>query len=622
MKYLSKINSPEDLRKIDIKNLPVLAEEIREFLVENISKTGGHLASNLGVVELTIALHYCLNTPYDKIVWDVGHQSYVHKILTGRKDRFDTLRQLDGLCGFPRPDESKYDVFGAGHSSTSVSAAIGIAAARDLSCDTYKVAAVLGDGSFTGGMVYEALNNAGKMKTKLLIILNDNGMSISKNVGAMSSYLTRLRTAKKYNDAKDDVKTVFSKVPVLGDAAGAAVSATKKSLKKAIIPGEFFEGLGVMYVGPIDGNNVKELIKTINRVKNLNKPVLLHVVTKKGKGYPPAEARPDKFHGVGKFNVETGEISAKKNFETYGEVFSKALIRLGAVKKNVCAITAAMPDSTGIANFRRFYPERTFDVGIAEEHAVTFAAGLAANGYIPVFAVYSTFLQRSYDQLIHDVCLQNLHCIFAIDRAGIVGEDGETHQGLFDTSFLSQMPNMTVMAPCNKRELTDMLNFAVKELEGPCAIRYPKGAVNDVLGGSTEEIRLGEAQKVYSGKKIAVVSYGTMMQTVLEVYRELIADGFNPAVYNARFASPISDGFVNELKDYEYIFTVEDNIKTGGYGQQLTERLFENNIFGKKIFNLAFPKKFIEAGTRKQLFERYGLDSKSIVKFIKEKVKK
>ncbi|MCD8157805.1 MAG: 1-deoxy-D-xylulose-5-phosphate synthase [Clostridiales bacterium] len=621
MKYLNKINSPEDLRKIDIKNLPVLAEEIREFLVENVSKTGGHLASNLGVTELTIAIHYCLNTPYDKLVWDVGHQAYVHKILTGRKERFDSLRQLDGLCGFPRPDESKYDVFGAGHSSTSVSVAIGIAAARDLAHASYNVAAVIGDGSFTGGMVYEALNNAGKMKTKLLIVLNDNGMSIAKNVGSMSTYLTRLRTAKKYNDAKYEVKTAFSKVPVVGETANSVLSASKKSLKKAMIPGEFFEGLGIMYVGPVDGNNVKELIRTINKVKNFNKPVLLHVVTKKGKGYPPAEKHPEKFHGVGKFDVETGELLKKKDFETYGDVFSKALIRLGAVKKEICAITAAMPDSTGISNFSRFYPERTFDVGIAEEHAVTFAAGLAANGYIPVFAVYSTFLQRSYDQLLHDVCLQNLHCIFAIDRAGIVGEDGETHQGIFDTSFLSQMPNMTVMAPCNKRELIDMLNFAVKELDGPCAIRYPKGAVEDVLGGSTEEISLGKAQKVYSGEKIAIVSYGTMMQTVLDVYRELISAGMNPAVYNARFAAPIDDSFVDELRDFKYIFTVEDNIKTGGYGQSLTEKLFEKDIFGKRIYNLAFPKKFIEAGTRPQLFERYGLDSVSVVNFIKEKVK-
>ncbi|MCD7905804.1 MAG: 1-deoxy-D-xylulose-5-phosphate synthase [Clostridiales bacterium] len=621
MKYLGRISSPEDLRKIDIKNLPLLVDEIREFLVEKVSKTGGHLASNLGVVELTIALHYCLNTPHDKLIWDVGHQAYVHKILTGRKDRFDTLRQMDGLCGFPRPDESKYDAFGVGHSSTSVSAAIGMAAARDLAHESYNVVAVIGDGSFAGGMVYEALNNAGKMQTKLLIVLNDNGMSIAKNVGAMSTYLTRLRTAKKYNEAKTSVKSAISRVPLVGEAASSVLSASKKDLKKAIIPGEFFEGLGVMYAGPIDGNNVRELIRAINRVKNLDKPVLLHVVTKKGKGYGPAEKHPDIFHGVGKFDVKTGEVLAKKDYETYGEVFSKALIRLGAVKKNICAITAGMPDSTGIANFGRFYPERTFDVGIAEEHAVTFAAGLAANGYIPVFAVYSTFLQRSYDQLLHDVCLQNLHCIFVIDRAGIVGEDGETHQGIFDTSFLGHMPNMTVMAPCNKRELIDMLNFTVKEVSGPCVIRYPKGAVHDVLRGSSEKIQPGKAQKVYSGKKIAVVSYGTMMQTVLEVYRELIGKGHSPAVYNARFLSPIDEGFIEELKGFEYIFTVEDNIVTGGYGSQLSARLFEKEIFGKKIYNLGFPKKFIEAGSRQQIFKKYGLDSESIADFITEKVK-
>ncbi|MCC8014335.1 MAG: 1-deoxy-D-xylulose-5-phosphate synthase [Eubacterium sp.] len=620
MKYLSKINSPEDLRRIEIKNLPRLADEIREFLVESVSKTGGHLASNLGVVELTIALHYCLNTPHDKIVWDVGHQAYVHKILTGRRDRFDTLRKLDGLSGFPKPSESKYDTFCVGHSSTSVSAAVGMAAARDLNNENNRVVAVIGDGSFTGGMVYEALNNAGKMKTKLLIVLNDNGMSIAKNVGSVSSYLTKLRTAKAYNDAKSDVKNVFSKVPVLGDAASSVISVSKQSLKKAIVPGEFFEGLGVMYYGPIDGNNVKELIRTINKIKDINKPVLLHIITKKGKGYLPAEKHPDKFHGVGKFDVKTGEVLKKQPKETYGEVFSKTLIRLGATKKNICAITAAMPDSTGVASFKRFYPERTFDVGIAEQHAVTFAAGLASSGFIPVFAVYSTFLQRSYDQLLHDVCLQNLHVIFAVDRAGIVGEDGETHQGVFDISFLSEMPNMTVLAPCNKKELADMLTFAVKDCKGPVAIRYPKGAVSEVLGGVNEEIVLGMPQKVYKGEKAAIVSYGAMMDNAIEAYGILIREGISPALYNGRFAAPIADEFITELQQYDCIFTVEDNIKSGGFGEQLVEKLLEKSIFGKKIYNLAFPKKFIEAGSREELFKRYSLDGESIAEFVKDKL--
>lgn len=617
MKYLSKINSPEDLRKLDIKNLPLLAEEIRSFLVESVSKTGGHLASNLGVVELTIALHYCLNTPFDKIVWDVGHQAYIHKILTGRREKFDSLRQLGGLSGFPKPVESKYDTFCTGHSSTSISAAVGMAAARDLNHANYNVVSVIGDGSFTGGMVYEALNNAGRMKTKLLIILNDNGMSISRNVGAVSTYLTNLRTSKAYNEAKTDVKSALSKVPVVGEAASSFISASKRGLKKTLVYGEFFEGLGIMYVGPIDGNNIKELIRTLNKVKNLNKPVLLHIVTKKGKGYAPAEGHPDKFHGVGRFDVQSGELIDKKTDETYGDVFSKTLIRLGATKKNICAITAAMPDSTGVGSFKRFYPERTFDVGIAEEHAVTFAAGLAAGGYIPVFAVYSTFLQRSYDQLLHDVCLQNLHVIFAIDRAGIVGEDGETHQGIFDLSFLSHMPNMTVMAPCCKKELSDMLDFAVKG-SGPFAIRYPKGAADNVLGGSSQPIVMGMPQKVYEGKRAAIISFGAVMKDVLEAYRRLIKEGFTPAIYNGRFASPIADEFLEELKGYEYIFTVEDNILSGGYGEKLTCSLAAKRIFGKKTVNIGFPQKFIEAGSRRELFEKYGVDDKGIFETIKD----
>lgn len=621
MKYLNKINSPEDLRKIEIKNLPKLACEIREFLVESVSKTGGHLASSLGACELSIALHYCLNTPYDKIVWDVGHQAYVHKILTGRRERFDTLRKLDGLSGFPKPSESKYDTFCVGHSSTSISAAVGMATARDLNHETNRIAAVIGDGSFTGGMVYEALNNAGRTKTKLLIVLNDNGMSISKNVGSMSSYLTKLRTAKAYKEAKSDVKTVFNKVPVVGEAASNFISASKQSLKRAIVPGEFFEGLGVMYYGPIDGNNIKELIRTINKVKDIRGPVLLHVITKKGKGYAPAEKHPDKFHGVGRFDVKTGEVLSKKKGETYGEIFSKNLIRLAATKKNICAITAAMPDSTGVANFKRFYPERTFDVGIAEQHAVTFAAGLAASGFIPVFAVYSTFLQRSYDQLLHDVCLQNLHVVFAVDRAGLVGEDGETHQGIFDISFLCEMPNMTVLAPCNKKELGDMLNYAVKECSGPVAIRYPKGEVSEVLSGSNDEIKTGFAQRVYKGEKIALVSFGAMMDKALDAYRLLIGEGLNPALYNGRFAAPIAEEFINELSAYDFVFTVEDNIKRGGYGELIGAELLEKGLFGGRLYNLALPKKFIEAGSREELFKRYSLDSESIAKFVKETVK-
>ncbi len=617
MKYLGKINSPEDLRKIDIKNLPALAQEIREFLINSVAETGGHLASNLGVVELTIALHYCFNTPADKIIWDVGHQAYVHKILTGRRDEFCKLRQLDGLSGFPKREESKYDVFDVGHSSTSISAAVGIAAARDLKNENFNVISVIGDGSFTGGMVYEALNNAGRKKTKLLIILNDNGMSISKNVGAVSRYLTSLRLSSRYNEAKKDVKTAFGKVPVVGNAASEFISKSKKSLKKTIIQGEFFEGLGISYLGPINGNNVKELIRTFNKIKTYDKPVLLHIYTKKGLGYEPAEKHPDTFHGVGRFDAATGRLLEESGGETYGRVFSNNLIRLAATKSNICAITAAMPESTGVSGFKRFYPERTFDVGIAEEHAVTFAAGLAVSGYIPFFAVYSTFLQRSYDQLLHDVCLQNLHVIFCIDRAGIVGEDGETHQGIFDTSFLTEMPNMTVMAPCNKRELADMMNFAVKG-KGPFAIRYPKGAIDEVLSGRTEDIVMGKPQRVYEGERIAIVSYGTMLKTALSVYLSLVNAGYNPAVYNARFASPIDDEFVKELADYEYIFTIEDNIISGGYGENLNGRLIKNRIFGKKIYNFAFPKKFIEAGSRGQLFKRYNLDSDSIVEIIRE----
>ena len=620
MGYLDKINSPKDLKKLDMKQLGLLCGEVREFLVNSVAQTGGHLSSNLGVVELTLALHYCFNCPRDKFVWDVGHQAYVHKLLTGRKEDFKTLRQFGGMSGFPRPSESEYDAFTAGHSSTSVSAALGIANARDMRGESYNVVAVLGDGAMSGGMVYEALNNAGQLKTKMLVVLNDNQMSISANVGAMSQYLTQLRVAPQYTSAKNDVKKTLSKVPVIGSGMSNLIGRTKEGIKHTILPSVMFEQLGMTYIGPVDGHDLKRLVQIINGIKKMNGPVLLHVVTKKGKGYAPAEKNPSKFHGIGKFDPETGEVLAKSSGITYSKVFGKKLVQLAAKHKEICAVTAAMPSGTGLEQFAVEYPKRFFDVGIAEEHAATFCGGLAKGGCLPVFAVYSTFLQRSYDQLIHDICIQKLPFVLAIDRAGIVGDDGETHQGIFDISFLNTIPGMTVMAPKNRKELEDMLEFAVGA-KCPIALRYPRGRASELFADTESPIELGKSETIYRGKDIAVVSYGTMIDEAAFAYNRLVDDGLEPTLINARFSSPIDIEMAEDLyKNYKYVFTIEDNVLRGGFGAVLAQTLTEMGNNGCLLHSFGFPDCFVEHGTKKQLFEKYGLDGRSVYEKIKETI--
>ncbi|MDO5388026.1 MAG: 1-deoxy-D-xylulose-5-phosphate synthase [Clostridia bacterium] len=617
--YLEKINSPEDIKKLTIDKLDILAEEIRRFLVESVSHTGGHLASNLGIVDLTIAMHYCFSCPRDKFVWDVGHQSYTHKILTGRKDEFQTLRKLDGLSGFPKTNESRYDSFNTGHSSTSIAAGIGLAKARDLMGHTYNVVSVIGDGAMTGGLAYEALNNVGRDHTKLIIILNDNQMSISENVGAMSKYLSELILTQKYMNAKSGIQKSLKNMPVGGEQIYNLLYRSKGTLKNAIMPeNSMFEHLGIKYVGPIDGHNIKKMVNVLNKAKKLNIPVLIHVMTKKGKGYEPAEKLPSVYHGVGSFDAKIGVVADYGKKETYSDVFSRKMLELAAGNKKICAITAAMPSGTGLAKFANMYPKRFFDVGIAEEYAVTFGAGLAKGGFIPVFAVYSTFLQRSYDQILHDVCIQNLHVVFAIDRAGIVGNDGETHQGIYDISYLSHIPNLTVMAPKNKIEFERMLEYAI-ELKGPVALRYPRGEASEIMVAKCKEIEYGKAEYIYTGEKIALISYGAMMDEAADVYSELIERGYNPTLINARFVSPMDSDMVKDMADnYKYIFTLEDNIHSGGFGACFSQKICEYGINNNVIHNFAFPDMYIEHGSRELLFDRYGMSAEKITKKIVE----
>ena len=617
MTYPNKINSPEDLKKLEIKKLDKLADEIREFLINSVSKTGGHLASNLGVVELTIALHYCFCCPRDKIVWDVGHQAYTHKILTGRRNEFENLRKLDGLSGFPQIKESPYDSFTTGHSSTSISAALGIAMGRDIRGESYNVVAVIGDGAMTGGLVYEAMNNVGRSNAKMLIVLNDNQMSISENVGAVSRYLNELRTAEKYIDAKSDIKRTLDKFPVVGTPLINFIGKTKEGLKYSLMPNIMFEQLGIKYIGPVDGHDIKKLVHILNKIKRIDEPVLLHVITKKGKGYEPAEVQPSKFHGVGRFDVNTGNMLSSSGSTTYSEVFSKKLISVAKEDKRICGITAAMPSGTGMEAFGKEFPDRMFDVGIAEGHAVTFAAGLAKCGMIPFFAVYSTFLQRSYDQIIHDVCIQKLPVIFAIDRAGIVGDDGCTHQGIYDLTFMSSIPGMTVMAPKNRYELEAMIDFAVK-LNRPVSIRYPRGAASEVFKAVNEPIEYGRAETVYKGERIALLSVGAMADSAAGVYERLLNDGYTPELINVRFVSPIDEQMTERvISSFEYVFTFEDNIHSGGFGCLFAQKAAEKGC-NAKIKNFAFPDAYIDQGTRTQLFERYGMDGEGLYKKIKD----
>ena len=620
-RLLDSVKGPEDIRKFNINQLNRLAVELRAFLLEKVSETGGHLASNLGIVELTIALLYCLDLPKDKIVWDVGHQAYVHKILTGRKDRFDSLRQLDGISGFPKPSESDCDSFTAGHSSTSISIALGFAYARDLLGGNEKIAAVIGDGSMTGGVAYEALNNAGRYNKNFIVILNDNQMSISDNVGALSRHLNEIRTDTKYLEAKDDVKKFLNSLPA-GAPMVDTIKRTKKRIKYMFVQGVIFEELGFKYVGPVDGHNIEELISTINRVKNINGPVLVHVRTKKGKGYKYAENNPAEYHGVSPFDIKTGKPSGKSALPSYSSVFGKALEKLAEKDRKIIAVSAAMCSSTGLAGFSKRFPERFFDVGIAEQHAVSFSAAFAKSGFKPVFAVYSTFLQRAYDEIMQDVCLQGLHVVFGIDRAGIVGSDGETHQGIYDISYLGHMPNMTVMLPKNRTELEKMLEFALNGMSSPVAIRYPRGEASLRYADICPDIEYGKAEILKDGCEIAILSAGSMLEQTDEAVKLLENDGYSPLLVNLRFAKPLDREMINIVcEKCGYIFTVEDNVLEGGVGSTVLETANELGLLDKvKICPIAFPDRFIEHGTRNELYDRYGLSGLKIYGRIKERV--
>lgn len=613
--YLERINEPNDIQKLNIDELEVLAEEIRSFLVEKVSKTGGHLASNLGVVELTIAMHMNYNLPKDKIIWDVGHQSYTHKLLTGRRSGFDELRKYGGMSGFPKRKESACDAFDTGHSSTSISAGLGYVCARDIQNEDYQVVSVIGDGSLTGGMAYEALNNAANLKSNFVIVLNDNKMSISKNVGGMSKYLDTLRTDPAYSDLKNAVEAAISSIPLKGDAMVERIKKTKSSIKQLFVPGMFFEDMGIKYLGPVDGHDIRALIRAFKDAKRVNGPVLLHVLTTKGKGYVPAEDDPSKFHGTGPYIIETGEALAKAGKDSNTSVFSKVMLDLGQKDEKLVAITAAMEDGTGLSAFHRRFPERFFDVGIAEEHAVTFAAGLAAAGLHPVFAVYSSFLQRGFDQMIHDVCLQNLPVVFAIDRAGLVGSDGETHQGVFDLSYLSMIPNMTVMAPKNKWELADMLRFAVK-LGTPVALRYARGTAYEGFHEYREPILFGKSEMIYEEDSIALLCVGNMFETGANVYENLHAMGYHCSLVNARFVKPIDEELLTELSTkHRLIVTIEENVRAGGYGEKVQEFISDHRL-PLHTLTIAIPDEYVEHGNVNVLRKEVKMDTDAITERI------
>ena len=569
---LDGIHSPEDVKKLKNSQLEELASEIREFLIEKVSKTGGHLASNLGVVELTLALHSVFNTPEDKIVWDVGHQSYVHKILTGRKDRFDALRQAEGISGFPKVNESPHDCFNTGHSSTSISAALGIAKARDIRKENYSVVAVIGDGALTGGMAFEALNDAGRSPNNLIVILNDNEMSIAQNVGGMSRYLSKIRTEPFYFKVKEDIDIILNKIPAIGKSAAKALDTVKGTIKYMIMPGIIFEELGFKYLGPINGHSVPELKKVLSRAKMIKGPVFIHICTQKGKGYTHAQENPHVFHSISPFEIETGEAKASSG-PSYSEIFGNKMMELAAADRSVVAITAAMPHGTGLDRFSKVCPERFFDVGIAEQHAVTFAAGLARNGMKPVVAIYSSFLQRAYDQILHDVAVQNLHVVFAIDRAGIVGEDGETHQGLYDLSFLSHMPNLTILSPCDYREFEDMLQYAVLKHDGPIAVRYPRGKGPDLLAPA-QPVAYGHAAKLRQGDDVSLLAVGNMVEVAVKAAGMLAEKGISADVINARFVKPLDEKTIlNSAMKTKRVITMEDNTVMGGFGSSVMSLL-------------------------------------------------
>lgn len=618
---LEKIQKPNDIKKIPADQLPALAEEIREFIIESLSKTGGHLASNLGVVELTIAMHRVFDLPKDKLIWDVGHQSYTHKILTGRKDGFETLRREGGISGFPKRSESDCDVFDTGHSSTSISAGVGYVRARELKKENYSVVSIIGDGALTGGMAYEALNNAASLKSNFIIVLNDNEMSITENVGGMSSYLSGLRTASAYTGFKMDVTKALNRIPGIGPGMVDAMRKTKSSIKQIIIPGMLFEDMGLTYLGPVDGHNIPQLIKTFQEAKRFEGPILVHVLTQKGRGYEPAMRHPARFHGAGPFDVKTGLPVGKSN-PTYTDVFSTVMRKMGDRRKDVAAVTAAMMTGVGLKRFSNMFPDRCFDVGIAEEHAVTFAAALSLGGITPVVAIYSSFLQRAYDQIMHDVCMQNLHVVFAIDRAGLVGYDGETHHGIFDLSYLGSMPNMTILAPKNLWELSDMIKFAV-DYDGPIAVRYPRGEAYTGLKEFRAPICLGKSEVIHEGSRVVLLAVGSMVKMAEEVQKQLKERmDMDAALVNARFVKPIDEELLRSFADtYELVVTLEENVKDGGFGERVLAFAEEEDLpFGVEI--IALPDRFIPHGSVSYQMKQVGFTPEDICGRIEEYYRK
>ncbi len=604
---LEKIDNPEDLKKLNISQKEQLAKEIREKIIDVVSKTGGHLASNLGVVELTIALHSVFCMPQDKIVWDVGHQTYVHKILTGRKEKMETLRTLGGIAGFPKTKESEYDSFNTGHSSTSISVALGMARARDIEKKDNHVIAVIGDGALTGGMALEALNDAGNSKTRLIVILNDNEMSISKNVGGISQFLTKLRTKKFYKKSNNFIRKILEKIPGIGPAIIRIARRIKYSLKQLVLPNMFFEDLGFKYLGPVDGHDI-ERVEWILKLakKEQDRPVLVHIITKKGKGYKPAEENPDKFHATSSFDIETGKPKKEKK-KDYSEVFGEKIVELADKNEKIVAITAAMADGTGLKGFKEKYPTRFFDVGIAEQHAIGLAAGLAKEGLIPVVPIYSSFYQRAYDQVIHDICLQNLHVVMCADRAGIVGNDGETHQGIFDLSFFNIVPNLTVMAPKDFEELQKMLEYAVNDLDSPVVIRYPRGGeAQDVTFDKHEKIELGKAEVLQEGTDLTIIAIGKMVAKAIKLARDYEKQGKKVTVINARFLKPFdTQTILKYIQESKNVITIEDNIIEGGLSTKIKELIVENELNDIKVKSYAYPDKFIEHGSVEELENKY-----------------
>lgn len=607
---LEKIKEANDVKQLSLSECEQLAQEIRDFLIRSLSETGGHLASNLGVVELTIALHRFLHFPEDKLVWDVGHQAYTHKILTGRKEQFATLRKTGGLSGFPKRKESDCDAFDTGHSSTSISAGLGLVQARDLKGENYQVVSVIGDGALTGGMAYEALNNAAELKKNFIIILNDNEMSITRNVGGMSSYLDHIRMAAPYTELKMGVTNALKKIPKVGDGMVDALHKTKSSIKQLVIPGMLFENMGLTYLGPVDGHDIRQLGKVLQEAKRKQGPVLIHVLTEKGRGYEPAMRHPARFHGAAPYEIETGLPKAKGN-PSYTDIFSTVMRKFGDREPDVVAVSAAMVPGTGLKRFGNMFPDRLFDVGIAEEHAVTFAAGLALGGLCPVVAIYSSFLQRAIDQILHDVCMQNLPVVFAVDRAGLVGSDGETHHGCFDLSYLSMMPNMIVMAPKNKWELSDMMKFAIRQ-NGPVAIRYPRGEAYTGLEEYRAPIEMGKAEVLEKGKEIAILAVGNMVRTAVQVTENLRKKGYEPTLVNMRFVKPLDTELLDIIKeDHSLIVTMEENVKSGGFGEQVMT-YYGSRMHGPAVRIVAIEDRFVPHGSVEDLMRQQQMDSDSV----------